>query len=78
MSDRHVTAAPGSSQSDHLRRQIADGSYRVDPAAVADAVIERLGGPSGAQALCSKMLVAPHAAGRDSGEGQALARHHGA
>jgi Anti-sigma-28 factor, FlgM len=75
MSDRHLSAEPGASPSDHLRQRIADGSYRVDPGAVADAIIERLGGPSGAQALCSKMLVAPQAAGRDSGERQALARH---
>jgi len=66
------------SQAATLRQQIADGSYRVEPDAVAAAIIARHGARDGLQRLCSEMLVAPQAARGGSRENEPLAGHDAA
>jgi len=78
MSQRHLAARPVSHQAATLRGRIADGSYRVDPGAVADAIIARHGARGGLQRLCSEMLVAPQAARGGSREREPLAGHDAA
>ena len=79
MSQRHLAARPVSHQATTtLRERIADGSYRVDPGAVAGAIIARHGARGGLKRLCSEMLVAPQAARGGSRESEPLAGHDAA
>jgi hypothetical protein len=70
--------SPSMSQAATLRQQIADGTYRVEPDAVAAAIIARHGARQGLRDLCSEMLVAPQRARRGSGEDDARAGHDAA
>jgi hypothetical protein len=78
MSESRLTAVEDPSRATILRTRIADGSYRIDPGAVADAIIARHGGRQGVQRLCSEMLVAPQAALGGAGEREPLTGHDAA
>ena len=58
-----------------MRERIFDGSYRVDPGAVADAIIARHGHGGNVAALLSKMLVAQQAAGGCAPQAKPLTGH---
>ncbi|MBA3359475.1 MAG: flagellar biosynthesis anti-sigma factor FlgM [Thermoleophilaceae bacterium] len=66
------------SQAATLRQQIADGTYRVEPDAVAAAIIARHGARVDLQRLFSEMLVAPQPARGGSREDEPLAGHDAA
>ena len=78
MNESRLTAPSGSLRGTGLREQIAEGSYRVDPGAVAEAIIARHGARGGTQGLFSEMLVAPQAARGRAGEGEPFAGHDAA
>lgn len=78
MSQSHRGAPSVSHQAATLRQRIADGSYRVEPGAVAAAIIARHGARHGLQRLCSEMLVAPQGARGGSCEDEPLAGHDAA
>ncbi len=73
-----LPALADSDRATTLGQRISDGSYRVDPGAVAEAILARHGGRKGVQRLCSEMLVAPQAARGGSGEHQPLTGHDAA
>ena len=78
MSQSHLGLPPASHRAATLRQRIADGSYRVEPDAVAAAIIARHGARDGLHRLWSEMLVAPQGSGGGSREDEPLSGHDAA